>query len=510
MSLSVLSPSLATSSGDSASASALGADRGQTVLRLAMLLALYAIVPVTVALCPVADPDLWWHLRTGQWVVEHGTVPTTDPFSFPGQDHPWIAYSWLFEVVVHGFFSGLGLTGILILRVLLGLAVVAALHRLVARREPRFLVAVVLTAVGTLTISPLFRERPWLFTILFAILTLDVVLDLRQGRRTRLVWLLPVLFVVWANVHIQFVYGLFILGLACAAPLIDRFLDRGEAGPTAATAFSRAWWSLVTLTAACLLASLVNPYHIRLYGVVLEYATQPGPYLVINELRALEFRQPYDWCMLGLLCAAFFALGRRRGLSSFEVLLLIAAGIFVFRARRDIWFPVIVSLAILAGTCHGPVPAEQRFTPSRRQWLLLSASLALFVLVCAWSRHLSEKALQEQVGVSFPVHAAQAIRARGLTGPLYNDFDWGGYLIWALPELPVFIDGRTNLHGDERILRSMSTCKGHAGWHDDPELAAAGVALVDAKGALGELLRRDQRFVLVYEDPIALVFCRSK
>src|SRR5919197_4765573 len=76
-------------------------DRGRVALRLLMLFALYAI-PVVVALCPVAvpvlDPDIWWHLRVGQWVVEHGTVPQTDPFSQAGR--PWVAYSWLYEVTL--------------------------------------------------------------------------------------------------------------------------------------------------------------------------------------------------------------------------------------------------------------------------------------------------------------------------------------------------------------------------------------------------------------------------
>jgi GNAT superfamily N-acetyltransferase len=185
----------------------------EPIRRMLILIALYAI-PAVVAMRPVTDPDIWWHLRTGQWIVAHGAVPTTDPFSRFGLGRPWVAYSWLFELLVYGLYRGLGLGGILLYRVVLTLAVALSVHRLVAKREPRFAVALGLVGAALLALLPLMNERPWLFTILFSALTLDVVLDLRAGRSTRAAWLLPPLFALWANLHIQFVYGLFLLALA--------------------------------------------------------------------------------------------------------------------------------------------------------------------------------------------------------------------------------------------------------------------------------------------------------
>jgi hypothetical protein len=276
-----------------------------------MIIAVYAI-PIVVALRPVADPvidpDIWWHLRVGHWVCEHGTVPNTDPFSRYGADKPWIAYSWLYEVLVFRLHEWFGLAGIAAYRVALSLAVVAALHRLVRRREPRFLAATGLTAVAALALAPIFSERPWLFTVLFTILTLDALLDLRAGRASRAVWLLPFVYVLWANLHIQFVYGLFLLRLAGGAPLVDALLARRRedwGGP----AFSG---RVVLLTGLCALATLVNPYHGQLYRVVLEYATQPGPFHCINELRALEFRETSDWGDAGSRCGGRFRAGPTR------------------------------------------------------------------------------------------------------------------------------------------------------------------------------------------------------
>ena len=478
-------------------------------LRLLMLLTLYAI-PLVVALRPVAspviDPDIWWHLRVGQWVVEHRAVPHTDPLSYP-LDKPWVAYSWLYEVLVCTLHAGLGLFGIVGFRVALALAVVAAIHRLVARREPRFLPAVGLSAAASLAVAGLFSERPWLFTILLGTLTLDVVLDLRAGRRTLLAWLLPVLFALWANLHIQFVYGLLLLALACVAPLLDSTLGGGKAeGEGAARLGSPGWLRLVGLSAACFLATLLNPYGLHLYGVVVEYATQPGPFRFVNELKALEFREVGDWVVLALTAAAFFALGRRRNLSTFDLLLLAGATFLAFRARRDLWLVVVAALAVLASAGPGTAGAAERFVLSGRRRLLLAGGLVAVAALTAWARDLSPANLRRSVAGVFPAQAAAVVAARGDAGPLFNDFNWGGYLSWALPHLPVVLDGRTNLHGDERIVRLGNTWAGGPGWQRDPDLCAAGVVIAPADSPLAALLQRDARFVSVHDDPVARVF----
>jgi hypothetical protein len=482
------------------------------LLRSLMVWTLYAIVIVVTVRPvgdPVLDPDIWWHLRVGQWVVEHAAVPAADPFSQPGLDKPWVAYSWLYEVVLYGLERGFGLAGIIVYRVGLSLAVVAALHAFIRRLEPRFLVATGLTAAATLAVAMLFSERPWLCTILFSTLTLHAVVRLRQsGTLPRWIWSLPLCYVLWANIHIQFVYGLFFLFVGCAAPLLDAWLGRGGPSDSAATPWTARWWQLIALSAACALATLVNPYHLRLYGVIVEYATQPGPFRFVSELRALEFRDITDWAMLGLTGLACFALGRRR-VSAFEVILLASTALFAFRARRDLWFVVLADLFILATASSRQVREDERFSLTRQRWGLIAVGLVALALLLAWGRDLSPGGLQRRVAGVFPVKAARAVREGGYAGPLYNDFNWGGYLIWALPELPVAIDGRTNLHGDERIERFGQTWAGLPGWERDPDLAKAGVVIAPADSALAAHLAHDRRFRRVpVDDPLAVVFVR--
>jgi hypothetical protein len=452
------------------------------------------------------DHDLWWHLRTGQWVEEHRTVPATDPFAQHGLEtgKPWLAYSWLFEVTVYGCYQLLGYHGIILFRVLLTLAVLLALLGFVCKRERRVLVAALLLVPALLVFYPSISERPWLFTILGSLWTLDVLLDAREGRRTWRFWLLPVVYLVWANVHIQFVYGLFLLGLGCAAPLVDRLLGRQDLFAGAARAGSRAWWQLVAMTAACTAATLVNPYHFHLYGVVLEYGSHQAPMRWVDELKPMEFRYPSDWAVLAVGGAAAFALGRRARLSAFDVLLLTASAWFAFRMRRDGWFLMLAALAVLSSSR----PLDGYLQDLRfHKWQVAAAALLLVpVLLAVWFLTRSGDRAEPVLAEKYPTQAVAFVRQQGYRGPLYNDFDWGGYLIWTLPELPVAMDGRTNLHGDERIDRAMATWLGQPGWEDDPELARANVVIARVGLPLTANLRRDPRFDLVHEDDVACVF----
>src|SRR5262249_51402650 len=156
--------------------------------RLLLLSVLYAFLPL-MALREILDPDIWWHLRTGQWIITHGTVPVVGLFSSYGMEKPWIAYSWLFEVLVYGLYQACGLVGLVLYTVSGALLITIALHALVRRFIPRFPVAVALTGLGLCGLPPLLTPRPWLFTILFCIVELEILLAARRSGSTHRLWL---------------------------------------------------------------------------------------------------------------------------------------------------------------------------------------------------------------------------------------------------------------------------------------------------------------------------------
>lgn len=524
----------------------------QRVVLLALLYSLAACLAINSLVLTEsikANTDLWWHLRTGEWVVQHRAVPWTDPFSAYGMNKPWAAYSWLFEVTLYAFYRWLGLAGtvVYVLPILVALAVV--LYRAIRRRAGGFVEPIALTSMALLAMARLYSVRPWLFTVLFFAIELDllfrILVDKPEARDYRRLWLLPPLFALWANLHIQFTYGLAVLSLAATSATIEFFLRKrpgrvaevavaqvasgqvaGESSEARAAPAgdgnrgarslargiaprteSRGVRTLWIITGVSFVAALVNPYSWRVYGIVLELMGERTPFRLITELRAPDFRSPLDYLVVMMALFAAFLLGRSVVRSTlFTGVLLASSTLISLRTVRDEWLIVVVALFIIAaGLRNAARPPVQL---SRAQRLAAAVLSLVLIFAVAKARGLSNAALAERVAAAYPVHAAEMVRQSGLAGPLYNDFDWGGYLIWSLPNLPVSMDGRTNVHGDTRLERSVAAWNCLPRWNADSELASARLVMGQAQQPLSTALLSDPRYRLVYRDAVSVVFVR--
>ena len=447
----------------------------------------------------VHDPDIWWHLRTAQWILQHGTVPRTEPFSAFGAGKTWAAYSWLFELMVYWLFSHLGLVGIVAYTAGMTSAITMALFRMNRRLQADFTLTVLLTFAGSLCLINLWTPRPWLCTILLFVVELDVLIEARRtGKMGELYWL-PVLFALWANVHIQFVIGLLVLGMALGEAVLARFWSGIEARISPIR--------LGVVFVVCILATLGNPYGVGIYRVVHEYATQPGVFDLISEFKAMPFRSPQDYGVLLFALGAVVVLARARRLELFEIVLLGYAVFVSFRSLRDVWVVVVVGSAIVASGLKGS--DETRFVVPAMFAPWVAIATAVVVFLSFRLQQVDNKLLAAKVAEKMPVGAVEFVKAKGLTGPLYNDFGWGGYLIFD-PGLPVSMDGRTNLYGDERINESVATWGGTPHWAADPDLLKANLVIGPVGAPLAQLLRMSPRFDLAYEDKVAVVFVARK
>jgi hypothetical protein len=480
------------------------ANSEKTLRRLIILVLLYCI-PASQAMVPMLDPDMWWHFRTGQWIVDHTQVPAMDSFSAYGMGKPWVAYSWLFEILVYTLFTKLGLIGILAFTVLMSLLIAFVLHGTLRRMGSPFIVQVFSVAVALGAMSFLLSPRPWLFSILFFNVELFILFHVRRTDNIAPLVALPPLFVLWANLHMQFVYGLAVLGLYLVEVLLSK-IPSVRLCPRHRRNISLGRVSLLLL--ACFVATLITPYHFRLYIPIFEVIGQTGAFRLINELLPLSFRDLTDWLVLGLTVAAAFVLGWQRAWLPFPTLLLLMGTFLAFRARRDVWVLALAAVFIISEFGRF-VRSEPSFGFTKLRTICVIVALTVASYMIGLHRQISEQELESAVERQYPVAAVKFINEKNYTGPLYNHFNWGGYLIWALPRLPVSIDGRMNVHGDQRIERSLNTWSGLRGWESDPELMKARLIIGDVNDALTNLMRTDSRFKLVYEDAIAAVFIAS-
>ena len=475
------------------------------MLVLGLLLAAVAARSLFLKFC-VLDLDIWWHLKVGAWIVEHHAVPHTGILSRTAANRPWVAYSWGYEVLLSRAYQWFGLVGVGVYGVLLTLAVSYAVYWMVRRLSGRFWVACIL---GTVTCSAfLFSLMPrpvFLSMILFAV-TLTLILEAQRTDRTRILYWLPLVFLVWANCHIQFVYGIFVVGLFTGVHLLQQLSAHFRVAPDFALPSRLPAGKLVLIFAACVLATCLGPYSYHLYAVVFAYAGSKFPYAFIREFRAPNFRAYSHYVELLLAGAAFFTLGWQKRVDLFKLALLTVASVVAFRAMRDSWFLCITAAACIADSGGAEVERERSETFPEKA--ALAAALALLLFLIARNTGFDTRGLDAAMSSVFPVKAVNFLRQNPQPGPLYNTFDWGGFLTWYMPDYPVAIDGRTDLYGDELDMRFFNSANGDESYVNDPYLNESGLVLLQKEKPLAAILSGDPRFQKIYEDRLAVVFVR--
>jgi hypothetical protein len=496
-------------------------------LRALQLLALLSLLILMAAIAfesrtTVRDPDLWWHLKTGDWILEHHAVPYVGIFSRTAGAHPWIAYSWGYEVMLSRAYAWFGLVGLAMFGVLLTVAVTFALFWMLHRLSGQFWIAWVLALIASFSFLFSLMPRPVFVTMILFTIVLAFLLEAQRTGRMELLWWLPLIFVLWANIHIQFIYGLFVVGLFMGVNLLQRLaswlgirLDFLQP-PTLRLP------SLIGVLFACFAATFLGPYTYHLYHVVAAYSKSHVPYFMIQELSAFDFKFFTHYVLLLLTAAAFFAVGWPKKLDLFKLSLLIVASVVAFRTQRDAWFLGICAATYIAdiaglrenavreGSLEKSTPRESEPTPVLKPSELagVGVSLAIMLWLTALNTGFNTRDLDRAVSRAYPVDAANFIRRNTFSGPLYNHLDWGGFLIWYLPQYPVTVDGRNDLYGDELDLLTYESSQG-VSYTSDPYLNEAGLVLLSQKLPLAKLLTIDSRFRLVYQDPISVVFARN-
>ena len=176
----------------------------------------------------LVDPDLWWHIKVGQNILSTHSWPTTDPYSFTVAGHPWLAYEWLGDVLLGAVARFWGLQGLEACLIVLGSAVMLALYAYTTLRTGNPKAGFAASAVLYALAMPSFSMRPQMLGYLFLILTLIALERFRQGK-SRALWFLPPLFLIWVNTHGSWVIGLGTIVVFWASGLTELRLGSIEA-----------------------------------------------------------------------------------------------------------------------------------------------------------------------------------------------------------------------------------------------------------------------------------------
>ena len=482
-----------------------------TKLRVLRWFALSALIVAIGTECfasklAVLDPDIWWHLSVGDWIVRNRAFPHTGIFSRTAANRPWMAYSWGYEVLLSRFydlwaFVGMGLFGTA-LTVAVAVAVFVMLYRIAGRFWTAWALSLVSFSGFLFNIAP----RPLFFSVILFTIVLTLVVEAQRGAQIRLLYWLPLIFVIWANLHIQFIYGLALVGLLAGTNLLQRIAMSLRLYPDFLTKPTLAVAPLFAIFAGCVIAGCIGPYSYHLYQEAFVISQAKIMYTMIIELQALSFKYYNHYVELWLCAGAFFVLGWQKKIDPFKLGLLIVACVFGFRTWRDAWFLCVTAAALIADF---PISDKPDRSLGISGWAAVSVASFLLLFLAARDTHFNTRALDRAISREYPVDAVNFLRRNPVGGPLYNSFDFGGFLIFYMPQYPVSIDGRTDLYGSALVEQYYATQEADPSYSTDPALNEAGVVVLKNKFPITGMLLSDRRFRVIYRDDLATVLVHN-
>lgn len=456
------------------------------------------------------DPDTWWHLNAGKWILEHGELLRVDQFSYTRLGEPYPAPGWPVQILLYMVYQVGGIGG---LNLLTGFVFTLAFYFVNKALSGSELLKASALILGAAVSSLHASARPALFTLLFSAIFLWVLEDFRWSRANRLK-LLPPLMVVWANSHGLAVIGFGLVGLyamgmtkveKCGARLAVADLPK----------------NLYILIPPLLIAACINPYGPALLFYPLQAASVHWEAAQhIQEWQSPDFHrsfvQPFIWLLL-LTLAMVGASRRRLALTDF---LLVASFAYLglYSARNVALFGLSAPI-VLTRSSAPLVEAWARLSPKRSVapkslirsvliYLILGAlSLVGMARVVQMLPNQANLVELEKAGMIAPAGALEYLKTEQPSGRLFNSYNWGGYLQWALREYPLFVDGRADLFQDEIIGQWFQVALVQDGWQAVLDRWDVHLVLIERTWPVAEALKL-AGWKLVYQDDFAVIYMR--
>jgi len=446
------------------------------------------------------DGDTNWHVAAGRWILTHLSIPQTDPFSYTAVGRPWIAHEWLSEVLMASAYLLGGWAGVVLL---IGLAAGLAFWLIAA--ELRLWMGPVGQVIGLALcftcLEPFLYARPHIIaTPLLVFWTRSLLAARRAGRAPRLE--LALLMAVWANLHASFIFGLAIIGPFALEALIQQpnklktVIDWGVFGAIAGA------------------LALATPHGFD--GIIFPFMVMTMKVLPsILEWRGASFGEP-SLFEGALLITLFFGLWRGVRAPFFRVILLLGLLYMALQhVRQQAVLAVLAPLLLAEPFGHAIYPNRlgPRLTPPvgwRPNWRVpsvpIAAALALFAAVVVGVRLAYPLVRRDNANV--PVTAMTKVPAQLLAQPVFNEYAFGGYLIFK--GVKVYMDGRADMYGDAAVQKYLAVAGGA-----QPDVDQVfkrwniGWAIISPRDGLVSVLEKRPGWRKLYGDPFAVVFVRN-
>lgn len=496
---------------------------------------LFVIVLVLVFLMTARTPldsDMWWALRAGKETWLQQAPYTIDTLSYTYSGHLWVSHSWLFDLVLYLLFQighYYALSGLVALTATLTMYFIWKQ----LRGPALFRALIILFAV--LVSAPIWTPRPQIIDLLFISILLSILFAFKTRKRN-LILIFPPMMLLWANLHGGYAVGLFLIGIFIAGEILNQFLLNN-------TENTLSWLQIRDLIFIAILSGLVtliNPFHIELwkttFGTLGMEANE-----VIQEWLAPDFQDPIFkpllWSLLftlvsfalyphpssmtdALMAAAFtfLALDARRHTGPYAVVVLPIAARNVWagwlhltqqwKQKSPIFWPEqrFNAIRVKISSMLSPQTAPQK----ERKWinLLLVGALGLFAFAkLAFVAH--PAVVQSYLPTLYPKVAVEKLSQTPYDGNIFNEYNWGGYLTWFEPDVPVYIDARADFYGDVFILRWLDIVEGKQDWASLFEQYQIQAVLLMPERKLARELQQLPHWQVIYQDSQSILIIKN-
>lgn len=450
------------------------------------------------------DPDAYWQIATGRWILAHGYVPTHDLYSFTLPGAPWIVQEWGAELLMNvvyglGGWQGLGL----LCAALFGLTIGYLARFLLARMEP--LHALLLTVLAACMMFSYIIVRPYEIVWPLTALWVGGLIESRERRGAPPWWLLGVM-LIWANLHGSFILGLGVATVIAVEAIVDAKGNRMDAG--------RKWGAFIAAAFGC---AMLNPQGYRL----LLFPFHLLGLHVLSELT--EWQQPsfqglpvFGLWLLSLLALAFSGRVRLPLLRSMTLLALIYMALQHVRNVSLLGFIAPLLIASPLADQWKKMPARRRNAEALDRGFRalarpgkIAALCATLVIAGALGFAVVAVRKSDPPGKFTPRAALDVLLADRPDARIFNDYNFGGYLIFR--GVPVFVDGRADMYGDRFLEPYFAALRLSARGNIGALLKKYRInaILMSPQWPVVRLLDRMPHWKRVYADKVAVVYLRS-
>jgi hypothetical protein len=497
---------------------------------LVFVLLLLGLTWGTLAQVLLRDAGIGWHIRTGQVILGTHSIPHTDPFSSSMQGKAWYAWEWLFDAVVGMAHHLAGLNGVVFFSALVIALTFALLLRRMLARGANLPVAITVLLLAVAASSVHLFARPHVLSWLFTIVWWEILERFEDdGQTVNLLWL-PVLTLLWVNVHGGFLVG-FVLLASYFASAAMKWIATVDDEPGSLLQRVQALALTGVLSFA---ASFANPYGYHLHIHIYRYLTDRFLMDHIDEFLSPNFHGLGQKCFAGLVLLAVIAAAVTRGKVGLSHLLVMLFAIYAgLYAARNIPVSAILLALIVAPLLSGWLSglAGNRELASGVRWLAgrvdsfgirmaaldsnlrghvwPAATVLLGLWVCGHGGRLAGARVMDARfdSARFPVGAVDFLERGGTQEPVFCPDRWGGYLIYRLyPQTRVAVDDRHDFYGTEFLKRYLKIMHGEPRWENELEGMHVGWVMVPADSTLASLLEETRRWKVAYKDNTAIVF----